>query len=368
MNRFGRIVLPVALVTVTLRAGILMASGAQRQDQSAEIILVGADEPAALVERAIGELLASAGPTPKWTRRASLDLDDVLEAPADAAALAARVFVDLRRSGRVEIYFADGGATRFAVRGLEVPKLDLATQETIAQIVGAALGALLDPTAPALDRQQMRAEVEARVEAPVPVVVPDAVPVVAPARPEVRRVVAEARVGWTGTAPAARGSLGHAAGVTAVARLDRQGLRPTLWISGGRAFAWQVDDPALGFGASLASWSGHIGVGLDLPVALAGRVRTCLGLGVGVESTTVTPEGLAAGVTAAPATSVLLESARGSLGVVGRVAGPVTVGLFLHAAVVPDVRLVGRDDGRPVTLTSLRRVRPGVELSLGVEL
>src|SRR5207249_2840837 len=144
--------------------------------------------------------LGPAGVQVRWSRALSFDPGAVVHAPADGAI---RVWLDLRQPGQAFIYLADGTTARFAAREVPAPALDVATEETIAQIVRATVGALLDLHAPALTRAEMAVAVERRA---------------AP-----RRLGLELRLGYGAHLPAA-GLVSHGPGAAMSVSYGRGGL------------------------------------------------------------------------------------------------------------------------------------------------
>jgi hypothetical protein len=338
---------------------VLALSGfaAHAEGARAEIVLVGDAERTHAQGAAIADLLGADALNLAWSYRSRVDPDEILR-PLPAGAATARVWVDMVQPTRVHIYLADVSATRFAARSVPVESLDLATHETVAQIVRSSLRALLDAGTPALTRGEMKAEVEtrARADSPAPV---------APIRVEAPAATAvEGRLGWLGASTLADGPLAQGAWLTLSLVGRGPGAHPAVWGAAGYGFPWVVDDPALGAGARLSSWGVRAGLALDF--ALAPWVRGRVGVGAGIDRIHVVPQTQERGA-AGTEGDVSLGVVRGSAGVSVPIHRRISALLLVHAELTPRLSFSVATAGNTTALTASRFVRPALELAIGWE-
>jgi hypothetical protein len=345
---------------VAAAVAILALSGltAQAEGARAEIVLVGDADRTHALGAAIADLLGPDALNLAWSYRPRVDLEEILR-PLPAGAAAARVWVDVVQPTRVHIYLADVSATRFAARSVPVESLDLATHETVAQIVRSSLRALLDAGTPALTRGEMKAEVETRARAESPAPPPAPLVLEAPAATAV-----EGRLGWLGASTLADGPLAQGAWLTLSLVGRGPGAHPSLWAAGGYGFPWVIEDPALGAGARLSSWGVRAGLALDF--ALAPWARGRVGVGAGIDRIHVAPQAHEHSAAVVEG-DVSLGVVRGSIGVSVPIYRRISALVLLHAELTPRLTFSVASGGDSTALTASRFVRPALEAAIGWE-
>ncbi|MCC6874075.1 MAG: hypothetical protein IT378_07180 [Sandaracinaceae bacterium] len=275
-----RAIAAILLLAVCARAGA---------QERVEIRFAGDEESQLFLRPPIDELLAPVVSLVVLERVDVLDLRTVVDPPADPAPALARVWVE-RGTDRVTIFLVDRDWERILIRHVPVPEaLDEAAREQVAQIVHAAIEALLGGARLGVTRE------EARQSLDVPrAVEPPAAPVAGPAS---RGLLAtgDLSLAYAGQLFADGPALRHAITVAIALRfgegLGGGALRPVVLVAGELWPSLGADGQGLHL--ELRSWVLRAEGGVDVEPAAGTTVRVTAGLALDV--TNVEPRTLAAG-------------------------------------------------------------------------
>lgn len=355
-----------ALVGMSL--AVRAAGGEERR--AVDLVIAGSAERVRRVEEALDEPLGRLPVELRLERAAAVDPKVVVDPAGPRHGAFARIWVDVGAERRATLYFVDAAWERILVRHVPLEQgLDEVEREEIAQIVRAAVEALLGGATIGISREQARAELlpesERQSSPPVATAPRRAAPRDAP-RPAPRRPAA--------AAPEVVVDIG--ALYEAQSYADEPWHGPGLFVQasgsgplelGGRFSAQyrapvRIDGEALGVRLSAAALRA-----LAIGAVEGDGVALGFGVGGGADVTRVEPARVAPGAEPAPATWDVVPVVRAQGGAGLRWPG-VSAWLQLGVDFEPiETRHVAERDGERYTVFAAPRARPFVSLEVSTE-
>ncbi|HXX68309.1 MAG TPA: hypothetical protein VEK07_14055 [Polyangiaceae bacterium] len=332
-----------------LAIAVLLGARAASGDASpVDVFVAGTPDCAARLERALGVADRSI----RWVSTPAIDLVDVLNAPRQGVAAAARVWIDCSRLDRVRLYFANWSTQRFLVRDvpLEAGLNELAL-ETVAQMIDGSLAVLVSNERAGMSRAEMTSVLQ-------PVPADDG------ARPSPSRWQAAVSVFYSVQAFAPDAVVEQGPGVAFGLGVGRG---PWIW-AGWASVQYELPEIVETnlIGARLDTVSLRAGIGLARP--LAGGITLEARVGGGVDAVYIAPR-LGSGAQSASLSADRFSwqgAARVAVGATASVAGRVVVSAALLADLYPDLRHYDVSvDGTVTRVVTPWQVRPGVTAGLG---
>jgi hypothetical protein len=155
-------------IALCIGASVLAADALARAQEAApvaaapvsrtvEIVVVGSESDSEALRAALGTN-AFDGATLRWSRKASLEADELFERPPDASDVEVRVWIDLHDSKQASLYFADRAGERFLVRTVALPDgLSPLAREALGQVLELSVKALLEDDRVGMSRAETSA-------------------------------------------------------------------------------------------------------------------------------------------------------------------------------------------------------------------
>lgn len=271
--------LAIGLICVELICG----SARAQDDVTVELAFSGPADAQAFLAPTIDELLGPIASVRDGGRVDVLDLRAVVFPPEHPRPALARVWIE-RGTDRVTIFLVDAAWERILVRHVPAPEgLDEAVREQVAQIVRAAIEALLGGAHIGMTREEARevlhVEEEPIVE-PTPIAAPE-VPGTSAPRVEPTGLLAtgDASLGYVGQL-FADGTVRHAVALSLALRLGDGMVRPVIALG---ADFWPTSSTlAAGLRLDLRTFILRVEGGVDIEPIPGTVVRACAGAGLDV--------------------------------------------------------------------------------------
>lgn len=248
------------------------ASAAHAQD--VELRYGGPEDARAFLGPTIEELLAPIAVVRDEGRVDAIDPRTVVYAPEDPAPALARVWIERGRD-RVTIFLADATWERILVRHVPAIELDEAAREQVAQIVRAAVEALLEGARIGMTREEAR---EA-LDLPPPPPPPEDPSL--PPPPAGLRATGDVALGYLGQLFADE-TFRHAVALALALRLGDGSVRPVI---GAGADFWPTSSSyGAGLRLDLRTWTLRAEGGVDIEPIEGTIVRACAGIALDITS------------------------------------------------------------------------------------
>jgi hypothetical protein len=331
--------------------------------RTVEIVAVGSEPDSDDLRAALGEN-AFDGATVRWSRKASLETDELFERRPEASDVEVRAWIDLRDPKQVSFYFADRAGERFLVRTVALPDgLSPLAREALGQVLELSVKALLEDDRIGMSRAETSELLNAgrREEPPTEKPPPDVAAEPEPLPTEESSLGAE--VFYGARLHSKDVSLVHGPGIGFGWITESASRRSIFWITGQYELPEELVLPAVGvewttlrvqggFGLAFASsasvfWGGRLGAGADV---------TSFSPRPGRESDAVELE--PSSVSTAPVLDLALE---GSVALASRLSASARIFASFYPVRVHYDLEVG---GEKTTVLAPYWVRPGLELSL----
>ena len=332
--------------------------------RTVEIVVVGSDPDSEALRAALGAN-AFDGAAVRWSRKASLEADELFERQPEASEVEVRAWIDLRDPKQASLYFADRAGERFLVRTVALPDgLSPLAREALGQVLELSVKALLEDDRVGMSRAETSALLNAgRKEEPAKQAPPPDVPEPSEPSPAADEPSLGAEIFYGARLHSKDVSLVHGPGLGLGWITESTSRFSIFWVTAQYELPEELVTPEVGvewttlrvqggFGLELAAGSsffagGRLGAGVDV---------TSFSPRQGSESAAVELE--PSSVSTAPVVSFAFE---GSVAFTSHLSASARLFASFYPVRVHYDLEVG---GEPTTVLAPYWVRPGLELSL----